>query len=124
YLGSVDRADKLRMFSEMDVLCVPTDYHEPKGLYALEAMACGIPVVQPTHGVFPELLDDLGGGLLYQPDNPQDLVQQLRKLVLDQELRVALGTTGRNSVLSRRNGKAMAESTIAVVKQVLSDRQS
>ena len=124
YLGSVDRADKLRMFSEMDVLCVPTDYHEPKGLYALEAMACGIPVVQPAHGVFPELLDDLGGGLLYQPNNPQDLVQQLRKLILDQELRVALGTTGRNSVLSRRNGKAMAESTIAVVKQVLSDRQS
>jgi len=61
HLGSVDRPQKLRMLSKIDVMCVPTDYQEPKGIYVLEALACGVPVVQPAHGVFPEMIKDLQG---------------------------------------------------------------
>ena len=48
----------------IDVLSVPTTYREPKGLYVLEALANGVPVVQPRHGSFPELIEATGGGLL------------------------------------------------------------
>ena len=124
HLGSVDRATKLRMLSELDILCVPTDYQEPKGLYVLESMACGIPVVQPAHGVFPELLKDLGGGVLYAAEDNKDLASRLMDLVRRSGYREELGRTGRENVLKRRNGKAMAEATIAVINQVIADHQN
>ena len=64
YRGTVDRAKKVQFFHDIDVLSVPSPYHEPKGLYLLEAMACGVPVVQPNHGAFPELIARTGGGVL------------------------------------------------------------
>ena len=68
YRGTVDRAKKVQFFHDIDVLSVPSPYHEPKGLYLLEAMACGVPVVQPNHGAFPEIIERTGGGLLAQSD--------------------------------------------------------
>ena len=62
--GTVDRDDKARFLQSIDVLSVPSGYHEPKGLYLLEAMAAGVPVVQPNHGAFPEMLGRTGGGIL------------------------------------------------------------
>ena len=55
YYGSLDRSAKLEFFRDIDLLCVPTSYEEPKGLFVLEAVAAGIPYVQPAHGAFPEL---------------------------------------------------------------------
>src|SRR6185503_20548890 len=70
YLGEVDRRGKLDFLGSLDVLAVPTTYKEPKGLFVLEAMAAGIPVVQPDHGAFPEVLAATGGGLLHRPEDP------------------------------------------------------
>ena len=67
FLGEVDLPAKLAMLDSIDVFTVPTAYPEAKGIYILEAMARGIPVVQPAHGSFPELLDQTGGGLLVPP---------------------------------------------------------
>ena len=47
---------KIEFLRGLDVFSVPTVYVEPKGLFLLEAMACGVPVVQPRHGAFPEML--------------------------------------------------------------------
>ena len=62
---------KARFLSSIDVLSVPSGYHEPKGLYLLEAMAVGVPAVQPNHGAFPEMLGRTGGGLLVEPNDPE-----------------------------------------------------
>src|SRR5262249_48837135 len=51
-----DLSSKSRFLQSLDVLSVPTTYREPKGLYVLEAWAHGVPVVQPAHGSFPELI--------------------------------------------------------------------
>ena len=67
---SPDHADKVRFLQSLDVLSVPTTYREPKGLYVLEALANGVPVVQPRHGSFPELIEATGGGLLVEPERP------------------------------------------------------
>src|SRR5262249_28088359 len=64
YVDSPGHADKVRYLHGLDVLSVPTTYREPKGLYVLEALANGVPVVQPRRGSFPELLEATGGGLL------------------------------------------------------------
>ncbi len=70
YHGAVDRAGKLAFLQTLDVLSVPTPYDEPKGVFLLEALASGVPVVQPRRGAFPEIVEKTGGGLLVTPDDP------------------------------------------------------
>lgn len=74
------REEKFRILRSFDVLCVPTIYREPKGLYVLEAGLCGVPSVLPNHGAFPERLEALGYGTLFRPDVPGDLERTLTDL--------------------------------------------
>src|SRR5262249_56861651 len=69
YHGAVDRAGKLAFLRAVDVLSVPSPYPQPKGLYLLEALASGLPVVAPRHGAFPEMLARTGGGVLFAPND-------------------------------------------------------
>ncbi len=109
YLGEVDRAHKLRMLRSIDVLSVPTVYREAKGLYVLEAMSQGVPVVQPRHGSFPELIEATGGGLLFEPNNARALARSLAELMDDPEKRRTLGQRGRDAVRKDFTDEIMAE---------------
>jgi len=117
HVESPDHASKVRFFQEIDVLSVPTTYREPKGLYVLEAWASGVPVVQPRHGSFPELLDITGGGLLVNPNDPADLAQALRRLAEQPELGRELGRKGKTAVHERFHADAMARETAAVYQR-------
>lgn len=115
YAGEVDRAGKLRFLQSLDVLSVPTTYREPKGLYVLEALAAGVPVVQPHHGAFPELLSATQGGVLVTPENTDHLAEELSQLLRDDARRQALSAAGRASVLAHFHADAIAERTLAVL---------
>ena len=62
------------------MLSVPATYDEPKGVFLLEAMASGVPVVQPRRGAFTEVVEKTGGGLLVAPDDPVALAEGLHAL--------------------------------------------
>jgi glycosyltransferase involved in cell wall biosynthesis len=100
YHGSVDRHGKLEFLRSIDLLSVPTTYQEPKGLFVLEALAAGVPVLQPQHGAFPEVLERLGGGQLFPPGNALAYVEQMSSLLSDLTQSQALGKQGRSAVLS------------------------
>ena len=119
YTDSPDHASKVRFLQSVDVLTVPTDYHEPKGLYVLEAWANGVPVVQPAHGSFPELLDRVPGGLLAHPGDATDLADKLKLLLADADLRARLGRQGRDGVAEHFTAHRMAEGTIRVLEKAL-----
>src|SRR4030095_8783855 len=72
YHGAVERTAKIEFLHSIDVLSVPSDYHEPKGLYLLEAMACGVPGVEPAHGAFPEIIERTQGGVLSRSASGRD----------------------------------------------------
>ena len=55
YRGELDRLEKVRFLARADVFSMPAPYKEPKGFTILEAMAAGVPVVQPAHGAFTEM---------------------------------------------------------------------
>lgn len=114
YAGVLDRTQKLEFFRSIDVLSVPTTYREPKGLYVLEALASGVPVVQPAHGAFPEMLAETGGGLLVEPHDPARLADGLFELLSDEERRRRLGREGREAVRTRFSAERMAEETLEV----------
>ena len=94
YRGVLDRDQKIDFLRSLDLFSVPTTYVEPKGLFLLEAMACGVPVVQPRHGAFPEMLQKTRGGILVEPGNPLSLAEGLYNLWNDPAMRVKLGQSG------------------------------
>ena len=119
YHGAVDRHEKIRFLSSLHVFSVPSVYADPKGLPVLEALANGIPVIQPDHGAFPELIAATGGGLLVKPHSPEPLANELAALLRDEKRRRQLGQTGQEAVHRRFHADAMAAGTLAVYEQYL-----
>ena len=101
YHGSPSLEEKVRLLRSFDVMSVPTEYQDPKGLFVLEALALGVPVIQPEHGAFPELIASTGGGLLVRPGDAAHLGEAINQLKADPALRVRLGQSGAQRVAER-----------------------
>ena len=98
YAGAPDRAGKIAMYQQMDVFSMPATYGEPKGFTLIEAMANGIPIVQPSRGAFTEIIRNTGGGLLVTPDDPDALAEGLLALLTDRLRAGELGRAGADGV--------------------------
>jgi glycosyltransferase involved in cell wall biosynthesis len=120
HVEAPDHAAKVRFLHSVDVLSVPAPYREPKGLYVLEALANGVPVVQPRHGSYPELIEATGGGLLFEPGDPHGLAAALRRLAEDPAEGVELGRRGRDVVHRHFHAERMARETVAIYQKYLS----
>ena len=118
YHGVVDRAQKVAFLQGLDVLSVPATYDEPKGLSLFEAMACGVPVVQPRRGAFPEIVERTGGGLLVEPDDAASLAEGLAVLAADPARARELGRRGREGVLAHHHVSVMADRALDVLQEV------
>jgi glycosyltransferase involved in cell wall biosynthesis len=108
YRGVVDREGKLQFLHDLDVLSVPATYDEPKGMFLLEAMASGVPVVQPRRGAFVEIVNRTGGGILVEPDNPSGLSEGLYSLWND---RAALAKLSDRAFANIREHYSIGRST-------------
>jgi glycosyltransferase involved in cell wall biosynthesis len=118
YAGAVDRQGKSRFLQSLDVLSVPSGYHEPKGLYLLEAMATGVPVVQPNHGAFPEMLRNTSGGLLARSEEPADVADALMEIWADPVRAAEMGRHGREGVRARYTLTHMADAMLEVYSEL------
>lgn len=120
YLGSPDTLEeKTALFQQFDVLSVPAPYREPKGLYILEAWANGVPVVQPAHGHFPEMVEELGGGICVRPGDAQSLADGLDRLLDDEALRMSLAQQGWQGVRDRHDLPALAARSRDLLDQLI-----
>ena len=122
YRGTVERARKVQFFHDIDVLSVPGPYHEPKGLYVLEAMACGVPVVQPDHGAFPEMIARTGGGLLAKSAAGADVADALYDLWKDPARAAEMGRRGADGVRRHYTVTHMAERVLSIYQETISTR--
>ncbi len=118
YRGELNRAEKIAFLRSLDVLSVPATYDGPKGMFLFEAMAAGVPVVQPRRGAFPEILDTTGGGLLVEADNPEALADGFLTLWRDPERAAALGAAGAAGVRHHYSAQKMAVSAEAVYREL------
>ena len=117
-LGYLSRDRKIEFLRGLDAFSVPTDYRAAKGLYVLEALAAGVPVVQPRIGVFPELVSATGGGLTFAPGDSHDLAGMLKQLADDPREAVRMGIRGRDAVLHRFDSGRMARETVELYRRV------
>jgi glycosyltransferase involved in cell wall biosynthesis len=110
-------SSKQEFFRNIDVMSVPVRKYDAYGLYILEANAAGVPVVQPATGAFPEILENTGGGVVFSPDNPENLVSELIKLLNDSDLRKRLGEAGKSNVREKLTLEGMSVGLSAVYNQ-------
>lgn len=112
YRGVLERADKIAFLRGLDVMSMPATYDEPKGVSLLEAMACGVPLVQPRRGSFTEIIERTGGGLLVQPDDPQSLANGLLQIARDRNLAAELSANGFRGVREHYTAAHMADKVL------------
>lgn len=121
YIGAPERDEKLAFFRDIDLFSIPSPYAEPKGMSVLEAMACGLPVVQPDHGAYQEILRESGGGLGFPAGDIPALIDQLAKLLESAQQRREVGDRGRKWVHENCGLDAMAESSASLFAKFLED---
>ena len=81
-----------------------------------------MPVVQPRHAAFPELIEATGGGILVEPGDPKALAEGLETLLLDPARARALGVAGREVVLRDFSVDRMAREVAGVLEEARSGR--
>ena len=98
FLAAFDRGSKQEFLRSLSLLSVPEDKPVAYGLYVLEALAMGVPVIQPATGCFPETIAMTGGGVLYEPNTAEKLAEVMMPLLLDPQAARRLGAEGRAGV--------------------------
>jgi len=111
------------LYAEAQVAVVPSLY-EGFSLPAIEAMACGVPLVATTGGALPEVVGEDGQtGLLVTPDDPEALAGAIRRILDDPALAARLGAGGRARVLGRFTWQATATGTVEQYRVVLDEHR-
>lgn len=119
FADTFDRESRLAFLQGLTVLSVPESRPVAYGLYVLEALAMGVPVVEPAIGCFPETIEMTGGGVLYEPNTPDRLVESLEPLLLDGQAARRLGAEGRAGVAKAFHIERTAEQTVRVYEYVI-----
>ncbi len=114
FLGNLAGPQRREFLRSLSVLSVPAAHAEAFGMYVLEALASGVPVVQPRAGSFPEILHATGGGVLYDPGDPAALTDALEGLLVDGARARRLGSAGREAVLREFTIERMARQVAGV----------
>ena len=106
---NLSKAEKQQFLRSLSVMSVPATYGEAFGLYVIEALASGVPVVQPRSGAFPELIEATAGGIICDGDDALSLANAIDRLLSDPIHARVMGGHGRKAVLDRFSADAMAE---------------
>ncbi len=119
YHGELDRQAKIDFLRRLNVFSMPATYAEPKGLTLLEAMASGVPIIQPNHGSFPEIVERTGGGILVAANDAASLAEGIHKLYQNPEMANDLGRKGAAAVRQHYSVANMAERAVGVYGNLL-----
>jgi glycosyltransferase involved in cell wall biosynthesis len=109
---NLSREEKIDFLSRLTLFCVPARVPEAFGLYVIESMAAGVPVVLPDHGAFPEILEKTGGGISYPTAESGSLLHALGKQLRDPSGCSAMGKQGRVSVHEKYSNEVLARQLV------------
>lgn len=118
---NLTRGQKVGFLQSLTVFSVPALYGEGFGLYLIESMAAGVPVVQPRHAAFPELIEATGGGVIAEA-NAAALAAAIEALLLDPARLRALGESARRSVAEHFTVDRMAGELAKLAEALLLTR--
>lgn len=121
---NLSREEKIAFLKQLTVFSAPALYGESFGLYVLEALAAAVPVVQPHHAAFPEILDATQGGILCEPGDPKAMADSVESLLLNPKKAREMGKRGQQAVCQNYSVHAMAQRIAAIYETMPSRRPS
>jgi glycosyltransferase involved in cell wall biosynthesis len=119
FLTGFDRITKAGFLQSLSVLSVPEKLPVACGLYVLEALAAGVPVIEPSSGVFPELLEITGGGVLYEANNASALAAAIEELLTEPDYARKLGKRGREVVVEKFDIEQTAREMVRIYQKAI-----
>ncbi len=118
FIDDFNSKQRNEFFSKVMLLSVPVRNGEAFGIYLTEAMAAGIPVVQPALGAFPEIIAQSGGGITYQHNTPEQLADALKMLMNDKSMISQLSLQAQKGTAAGFNIHAVAKNMVSLYEQV------
>ena len=116
---NISHHKKEKFLGELTLFSVPVLYPEAFGLYSVETLISGVPIVQPETAAFPELIEATGGGVMVRPDDPVALAEKWKELLDQPEELQAMGERGRRAVLDDYSVEAMQERFMSLAKTLV-----
>jgi glycosyltransferase involved in cell wall biosynthesis len=118
FFPEFDRESRLSFLKSLSVLSVPMKVPAAIGAFQIEAIAAGIPVVQPKIGGFTEFIEETGGGILYEPNDAETLASALQSLLLNPDRAKKLVEQGQKVVFQKYSHTQVVEDLIKVYQSV------
>lgn len=118
FTGYVSNKEVPYYINQMDIFVLPS-YRESFGVAAVEAQACGVPVVVTNVGGLPEVVEHEGTGLIIPDNHPDHLSHAFKRLIQDPKLRHEMGAKGMEYVKKRYDWTENASRMIALYERTL-----
>jgi glycosyltransferase involved in cell wall biosynthesis len=119
--SNISRHEKEEFLGGLTLFSVPVLYPEAFGLYVAEALASGVPVVQPDAAAFPEFIEATGGGVLVTPEDPKALAEKWKELLEHPEELQAMGERGRRAALDSYSKEKMQQRFMTLARKAMGD---
>ncbi len=113
-----EKDSRVQFLKTLTLLSVPVPSGEAFGAYQVEALAAGVPVVQPNVGCYPEFIEATNGGILYDPNTSEQLADALAFLLVDPERIQKMGTEGHRVVMEQFSMDTMAKNIARIYDDV------
>lgn len=107
-----------QFFNSVSLLSVPVLQGEAFGMYQLEALASGKPIVQPELGAFPEIVQNTAGGWTFSPNTPEALAAKLEIILANPAELEKVGKTGAEHVENHYNSSRLAASMLETYQKI------
>ena len=117
YIGYIDRVEDV--YASSDIVVVPSRWQEPLGLIAIEAGACGKPVVATRVGGLPEIIEDGRTGCLVEAQSPVALADAVKRLVAHPAQRTQMGGAAHEHIVSQFSAKPVAAFEDVLLRKVI-----
>jgi glycosyltransferase involved in cell wall biosynthesis len=112
------KISRIVFLKSLTLLSVPVPTGEAFGAYQVEALAAGVPVVQPNVGCYPEFVEKTQGGLIYEPNTGEKLASAMASLLSDPDKLRRLGDQGRRVVQETFSMDHMAKNIARIYSDV------
>ncbi|MFA5801414.1 MAG: glycosyltransferase family 4 protein [Thermoleophilia bacterium] len=118
FVGFKSEDEVRRLVQGSRFACVPSEWYENAPMSALEAFACGKPVIGTRIGGIPEMVRDGQTGLLAEPGDEADLRAKVERLWEDPELAITMGRNARHLIETEYSPRTHYDKIIKTYQQI------